>query len=1017
LHRIKITAIFEKFQLLLFKRGQPVFENNIVNSRRHTMLIFIAFFSGVSTLIYQIVWVKLFGLVFGVSVYAVSTVLTTFMAGLAFGSLIFGKIVDRYRKPLKLLLWLELGLAVYAIAFHMLFRGLLWAYPWLHRLVPMNFYGQSLVRFILSFLLLIGPTLCMGGILPVLSKCLIRKMSEVGTGMGRLYGMNNLGAFLGCFLSGFFLVYWMGSSLTLFTGAAINVLNGLIIWVLLRYPSVSATNETVPADLSSRRTENDPCMRPVRHLVLWAFTLEGFSTLAYEVIWTRLFLSYSHDRSVYFYTTIILAFIFGLSAGSFLIARSADRKSDILGRFAWIETGIGILALASFIFIPDLGRWIQHIRLTYTEQWTLTVGREYLIFFLICVPPVILMGMTFPLVSKMITEKQTDIGKNIGLIGCLDTVGSIFGAFAAGFVLLPLLGIKGSLLFTAGINLLIGIGLMLGHPGWSAKKRTFIPAVVILFSVLLGFIIPDEKAYVNYLTRQPGDRMLYYREGISAMVAVPQHVDGIKELVINGATTAWSMEDEIRVHLMMSYLPYIFHTHPENGLVIGMGMGVTAHALNQADIERVDCVEIAPEVFKAAEIAFAKENQNICNQKKFHRIVEDGRSYLLVTDTQYDIINSNAVHPRHSIHIYTREFYKLCRLRLREDGLMLQWLPTNWYTEEEFKILIRACLDIFPETSLWVISTSQVLLLSEKNRRNISVDQIRKKLSIPGIQHDLRPFGLQIPEYFLAQYVCDGNTLLDYVGNGPSAIDDKSRVEFSHVVNKARNPDILKSLIGLKEKCQVSERGIPGLILPDTDLTKIERYLRAETAFMRANAIELSREKPERMIELLTEAIHLMPENPRYHEALSVVAYRSGQTRSALESILQVIALRPDHADSFERLGQLLIEMNDVQNAAQAFRQTLLLEPDRPLSRYYLAAIDANAEAYDQAIHELEKAREAFPEYAPIYHLLGQIYLQMGKSREALAALKQYLVFNHGAVDSTIQNQISQLKHQTKPAD
>jgi spermidine synthase len=256
------------------------------------MLIFIAFFSGVSTLIYQIVWVKLFGLVFGVSVYAVSTVLTTFMAGLAFGSLIFGKIVDRYRKPLKLLLWLELGLAVYAIAFHMLFRGLLWAYPWLHRLVPMNFYGQSLVRFILSFLLLIGPTLCMGGILPVLSKCLIRKMSEVGTGMGRLYGMNNLGAFLGCFLSGFFLVYWMGSSLTLFTGAAINVLNGLIIWVLLRYPSVSATNETVPADLSSRRTENDPCMRPVRHLVLWAFTLEGFSTLAYEVIWTRLFLSY-----------------------------------------------------------------------------------------------------------------------------------------------------------------------------------------------------------------------------------------------------------------------------------------------------------------------------------------------------------------------------------------------------------------------------------------------------------------------------------------------------------------------------------------------------------------------------------------------------------------------------------------------------------------------------------------------------------------------------------------------------
>jgi spermidine synthase len=989
-----------------------------VNSRYHTVLIWVAFFSGVSAMIYQIVWIKLLGLVFGVSVYAVSTVLTTFMAGLAFGSLIFGRIADRSGEPLKLLLWLESGLAVYAIAFPVLFKGLLWVYPGLHRLVPMNLYGQSLVRFILSFLLLIGPTLCMGGILPVLSKCLIRKMSELGTEMGRLYGMNNLGAFFGCFLSGFFLVYWMGSSLTLFIGAAINFLNGLIIWALLRYSRVPATGESAPVDLYSRRSGTGLIKGTVRRLVLCAFALEGFTTLAYEVIWTRLFLSYSHDRSVYFYTTIILAFIFGLSAGSFLIARVADRKGDLLGCFAWIETGVGILVLAGFIFIPDLGRWIQQMRLTYTEQWILTVGREYLIFFLICVPPVILMGMTFPLVSKMVTGERTGVGTNIGLIGCLDTAGSVLGAFAAGFVLLPLLGIKGSLILAAGINLLIGAGLMLGHPGWSGKKRVFIPAVLILSSVLLGLLIPNEKAYMNYLTRQPGDRMLYYREGISATVAVPQHVDGIKELVINGATTAWSMEDEIRVHLMMSYLPYVFHTHPERGLVIGMGMGVTAHALDQADIKRVDCVEIAPEVFEAAETAFNKENQNICNQKKFQRIVEDGRSYLLVTDSLYDIINSNAVHPRHSIHIYTREFYQLCLQRLREDGLLLQWLPTNWYTEEEFKILIRACLDIFPETSLWVISTGQVLLLSEKLKRNISTDQIRRKLSVPGIQHDLRPFGLHVPEYFLAQYVCDGKTLADYAGDGPSANDDKSRVEFSHVVNKARNPEILKSLIALKEKCQAGNRGIPGLVLSDTDLAEIGRCQRAETAYMRANAVELSLQKPDRMIDLLTEAIHLMPENPRYHEALAVVAYRSGQIRLALESILQVIALRPDHVDSFERLGQLLIETKDVQNAAQAFRRALLLEPDRLLPRYYLAAIDANAEEYDRAIHELEEAREAFPDYAPIYHLLGQIYLQVGKSGEALAALKEYLILNPGAPDSTIQDQIRRLEHLTaRPAD
>ncbi len=199
-----------------------------------TVIFFCFLLSGLSSLIYEVLWVRMLILIFGSTTFAISTVLTAFMGGLALGSYLFGRYIDRSRSPVPMYGILETGIGVYALLVPTLFSGLIPLYRWVWQSFHLNFYLFSLMQFFLVSLVLIVPTTLMGATLPILSKYYARREDRLGLTVGSLYAVNTLGGILGTFFSGFFLLPALGVRLTTFLAALLNLLIGTIVLVVIK---------------------------------------------------------------------------------------------------------------------------------------------------------------------------------------------------------------------------------------------------------------------------------------------------------------------------------------------------------------------------------------------------------------------------------------------------------------------------------------------------------------------------------------------------------------------------------------------------------------------------------------------------------------------------------------------------------------------------------------------------------------------------------------------------------------
>ena len=963
------------------------------------ILLIVFFFSGVSALIYQTVWIRQFGLVFGVDVFAAATVLAGFMAGLAIGNLIFGRIVDKQRRGLELFIILELGIGAFALLFPLTFQGLMKFYTSLYHLLPLGFYTTQIYRFTLSFLFLLIPTTLMGGTLPVLSKVIVKNINTLGWNIGRLYCVNNIGALLGCFATGFILMRSFGLRQSVLLAAGLNILNACIVFVLYKLSTPSAiSSESLEPSQSSLESLSPRIIR----LVMIVFAVEGFTTLAYEVIWTRILVGFSYDKSVTFYTTVILSFIFGLSLGSILVAKWIDKRKSLLAWFAGLEILIGILGVALLTGFAEIGRVLSEWRLSYGEGWWTSVGREYLLLFAVMSIPTTLMGMTFPIVGKICVPHLKRLGSRVGELGFLDTVGSIFGAFVAGFVMIPILGVVNATLVTAGINLTMGLILLVFHPNFKMQRKAVYVLSSLLIFVILILVLPNSGYFQHWQTRRPADRLLYYHEGADATVAVPQHTDGVKFLAINGSVTAFANYGDTRVHKMLAYLPYLLHRDPHNALIIGLGMGVTAQSLMLPDINEIDCVEINPGVVEAAAQEFSRENQRVLEQQRLQMIIDDGRSYLAMTTKEYDIITSNAVHARLSGNLYTKEFYQLCRERLNPDGIMCQWTSTNWLTPGEFKSLIAAFHSVFPHTSLWLVNAGHLLMIGSADAMVVNYGELARRLNLPRVQRDLQPWSLHTPELLLAHYVFDEQRLAEFSDNSPINRDNKPIAEFSRVVSKMQIPEILLELIRLKTSYVDNLAIDSDRWNVNTVETRIEKYSEAETYYLQGVFARNLGGEPLPALNMITQALDLQPDDYRYHEeAASLNLFLAQQSiedslrnvwlTNAREHLEDMIAFTPDFAFDWSNLGFVYMNKGFLAQAVQSFQKAIELQPEYPLPYIYLASIIGGQGYLDQAAEYILTALSFFPDLVEGWYRLGLIYQLKGDPEKARNAYEEVL--------------------------
>ncbi len=772
-------------------------------------LYVILLFSGISALIYQVIWIRKFAQVFGIHAYSMATVLAAFMGGLALGSILFGSMADRIKNPLRLFAFLELGIGLFAVFFPVLFKGLISLYTAIGANTDIHEYRLQLIRFFFAFFFLLIPTTLMGGTLPVIIKYFVHRLGEVGQKVSGLYAVNNLGAVLGGFIAGFIIIRLFGVIASLYIAAAFNLFNAVTALVFSKkmvYQEM-AEEEVTEQDPILRKTSSERIVyalpRSVVRLVLWVFAIEGFTTLAYEVIWARILIDFSFDKTVYFTSTIVISFIFGLSLGSFLINKWIDRMKNLLSLLGCIEILIGLVTVALIFLFAFIAPRVSH-SLSLIDTWMQTAGKEYIIFFVMLSLPTTLMGFTYPIVSKLYNDNIRHLGKGMGVIGFMDTVGSIIGSFVAGFILIPVMGVVHSLLLVVYINVFIGLLIILFHPVLSAKRKTIVTISSVFVVALMTILMPsryyftwwDQLDYKKTFFGQHYDKIIFYDEGVGSTVTVRHYPydEDYLALNINGHNSAYTTRKDRRVNGLLGYLPYLLVESPENALVIGYGMGVTAHSLMQPGMKTVDIAEISPGVIKASP-SFAPWNKNVLKDPRTHVHIEDGRSFLLMSRKKYDIITTNAIHPRLSNNIYTKDFYGICRDKLTDDGIVCQWIPQNWLNTREFKSLIRAFVEVFPQSQMWYINEYSTLLVGKKHPFKINYTLVESRYDQNDLLRDeLSDVGLSNPASLLAQYFYSPEDLRDFIKNAPVDEDNYPLVEFSRVVNIAPDTVVMRMI-------------------------------------------------------------------------------------------------------------------------------------------------------------------------------------------------------------------------------
>lgn len=751
-------------------------------------LYLVIFLSGFSALVYQLVWIKKLELFFGTHIIAVSAVLTAFMAGLGIGSLIFGKWSDLSRKPVWILVLIESGLVIFALFFNPLFEILMDFYT---RIIQSSEYHAGriqIIRFLFAFVFLLPPSLLIGGTMPLFMKLITNTVAMVGRNASRYYSLNNFGAFLGCTLTGFFLIKSMGLDKTMQFAAVLNFLN---ILVLLKYLLDYNEKSSYSVPAAKEEAFVEPVSGKILNLVLLIFTIEGFTTLAYEVIWTRILTEFSYDKTSYLFTVILAGFIFGLSLGSFLLYRIADRLKRPVSMLAGIQVGIGLISILSLILSSRFMPLMIEGRAVLKTWFSISMG-EYMVIFLMLTFPVTLMGMTFPLVSRIYMRKRDRIGEDFGRLGFLDVIGSVFGSALTALFLLPKLGTVFSLILIALMNVIPGLLLFTKDPMQTGKnKRKRVLLILFVFIGLLPFL-PTDRYFKTQIGRRPGEKILFYKEGLSGTVSVHSYNNGKKALAINGSLYAFTHYDDALSHKLLAYLPSFTGPDPEEVLVIGYGMGITGSSFLQAGSKKLDIAEINRLVPEASSVYFSHQNRDLIHQPELHLINDDGRAYLNSTEKKYDVITCDATHPRYGDNLYTSEFYKICKEHLSEKGILCNWMPFNWIDTEEYKSILASFMHEFSNVSLWYINRGVCLILGSEQEMAPDRKRFEEKFTDPKILEDMHSIDIMDVAGLMARQIAVKEELEEWISDVPANTDYLPIIEYGRRASMAPDREVLK---------------------------------------------------------------------------------------------------------------------------------------------------------------------------------------------------------------------------------
>ncbi len=676
---------------------------------RISVLAALFFVSGFAALVYQVLWVRELGLLFGSTAQAAALAIAIFFAGIASGGWFWGRRAKHFRSGLAAFGWLELAVAATAFGHFILLDAYQALYPAVFPLISDITGADTVFKILVATIILLPVSFLMGGTLPVLGHYLIRQPEDLGRLGSFLYAINTGGAATGALAAGFMLPVWLGFDGAYALAIGLDLLVGLTAIGLARSRSEAMVAQVVP-----RQVAADGHSKPERSSLIWLLAfVSGFAALAVEVVWTRLF-SQVLQNSVYTYALVLVVFLLALTFGASLANRLSRIRSILAERIL-----MALLVLAGILVAAS--PWMFEIAtggLGYVgvgEDWWDYLTSVMTVALIVMLVPGIMLGTVLPYLLRMLESRSASTGSTIGNLVAVNTLGAIGGALIAGFVLLPMVGAAGSLLILAAVYFSAVALVMLVRGERHQRLGAMLPAAVVIVLVAL----PTDWATTVYLNPAYNERLIAYEEGSHATAAVIEREGHLLIRVNNhytlGGTGALESERN------QALIPMMLHPEPRDIFFLGMGTGITAGAALLFEVERVVVCEILPEVVRLARAHFGPWTEGLFEDERVEIHAEDGRNCLSRSPETYDLIISDLFTPwkAGTGNLYTLEHYRTAARRLNEGGLFVQWIPTYQVSETEFGIIARTMDEAFDQVLLWrgdLFPSQSIVALIGQNR-------------------------------------------------------------------------------------------------------------------------------------------------------------------------------------------------------------------------------------------------------------------------------------------------------------
>jgi len=1010
------------------------------------LVMVIYFFSGLCSLIDEVVWVRLLKLTLGNTVYASSIVVSVFMGGLALGALIISRYADSVRRPLRLYAVLEVCAAGSALSLPFALRFADKAYRWFYLAYKPDTAALMGVQVVVSAVILLIPTMVMGSTLPILGRYVTTRIDGVGRFVGRLYALNTLGAALGCFLAGFVLIRLAGVMGTLYIAAVVNVLVAAAAGVLSVRCDVAET-EPIQGEAETKSEAGGwKNAKAVHYLLLLAFFSSGLISIGYELIWMRSIVILLGGFT-YVFSAVLTVYLLGNVIGAWLGSGLAKILKQPAVGFGISLTALGIMGV---FYLPWLSVW--YLRLSpfivdgffggfpeFYGKFAIVLPLFHCLFLFLI--PALTMGVGFPLALQAWSNYRHKVGRTTGTVYGVNTIGAVLGGVITGFLLIRLAGTQLSIILLGLAGIWLGaVMIQFFTTGLNRLLRMAFVGSAVGLTIAAVALPADmfERKIVGFSKNET----IAVKDGITTTVSVKTNVQGNLILYSDGVDVAG--DDLHRVaQKMLGHLGPLLNKNTEDVLSIGFGSGETTASLARHEIRRIDCVEIAPELVEVAIEYFKHINLGDRLAEKVNMIYMDCKNYLHLTDRRYDVIINGADIPAYSgsAPLFAKEHFENAKSRLNPGGLFITKLHLASCSQSGFKSILGTFCGVFPYVTVWFPVTRPInffYLVGSNDRQRFCPKHVDAELDKKAVKDSLEHLYFNDSKDVLSCYIGDQNDIIGLLKDFNVNSDYNPFVEFDlekreHVILREMFNGLIRTVRAdslaphidwtdmsdngrgvwmqdFERLCEVSgymlksfgeQKILPRLQHVREGLNLMSGYKpliaqQEQYLFYARRALSTKKSQPYQAIMNMDI---LLRQQPDYGPAWLIKSWayqHQNKSRLALEAAQKAVQLSPQQSMAWNNLGRLYLASGQLDKAVEYFRKAVNLKPTEATLHHDLAVALLQAGRFEQAYpHFLQVLR--IRRFSAEPHLvLGNFFAQWGKKDQAVKEYREALRLKPG---------------------